>query len=77
MDICKGMYFMHTHKPSFIHRDLKSLNILLSNKIESPTDHVCCKIADFGMTRTLEEDNEKLTDMAGTFHWMAPEVMEN
>lgn len=76
-DIAKGMYFMHTHRPPFMHRDLKSLNILLMNEVKGPSDYVCCKIADFGMTRTIEEESEMaLTNMAGTFHWMAPEVME-
>jgi len=30
-DIAKGMLFMHSLKPPFMHRDLKSLNILIQN----------------------------------------------
>lgn len=29
LDIALGMHSMHVHKPPFIHRDLKSLNLLL------------------------------------------------
>ncbi len=32
-------------------------------------------LADFGTAHVLEE-NETLTDMQGTMHWMAPEVMK-
>jgi len=30
--IAKGMLFLHTNDPPIIHRDLKSLNVLLVNK---------------------------------------------
>ena len=36
LDIAKGMHFMHALDPPLMHRDLKSLNILLSEKIEGP-----------------------------------------
>lgn len=77
LDIAKGMYFMHNLPEPLMHRDLKSLNILVQNKITSPNDLVQCKITDFGLARSPDIENEKLTGMAGTFHWMAPEVMEN
>lgn len=32
-DIAKGMNFMHSLKPPLMHRDLKSLNLLLSDKV--------------------------------------------
>ena len=36
-----------------------------------------CKITDFGLARNAASENELMTGMAGTFHWMAPEILEN
>lgn len=44
-EICKGMLYLHSR--NFIHRDLKSANILLSNGIT--------KICDFGLSRLLND----------------------
>ena len=33
------------------------------------------KIADFGLSRT--NDTELMTGVLGTFHWMAPEILES
>ena len=49
-----------------LHRDLKSLNILLDENLTP-------KIADFGWTRLLAD---KMTLKVGTFQWMAPEVIK-
>lgn len=38
---------------------------------------VRCKITDFGLTRSVQDDSGMMTGQAGTFHWMAPEVLEN
>jgi serine/threonine protein kinase len=29
LDIAKGVYYLHTNKQPILHRDLKSLNVLL------------------------------------------------
>ena len=52
LDIAKGMNYLHTNEPSIIHRDLKSLNLLLQEEVRSDTDHVQVKIMDFGLSRT-------------------------
>jgi serine/threonine protein kinase len=51
-----------------VHRDLKSLNLLLDAKWN-------VKVSDFGLTK-LKVDGRKggHTDIAGSVHWMAPEV---
>ena len=77
LDIAKGMHFMHSLKPPLMHRDLKSLNLLLSEKIEGPSDLVNVKITDFGLSRSMGSEGNMMTGQAGTFHWMAPEVLEN
>ncbi|NXH98272.1 LCK kinase, partial [Pachycephala philippinensis] len=46
--IAEGMAFIEAK--NYIHRDLRAANILVS-------DTLCCKIADFGLARLIE-DNE-------------------
>ena len=63
--IALGM--QHLHSLEVIHRDLKTMNILLD-------DHLLPKIADLGLSKFYRED--ELNTMAiGSKRWMAPEVM--
>merc|ERR1719198_501572 len=63
-----------------IHRDLKSLNLLLLKRVERQQDVPVVKVSDFGLSRMQDSaydfDWKKITmtNAAGTFHWMAPEV---
>jgi len=77
-DVAQGMHYLHNFKPQIIHRDLKSLNLLLARKVTSRKDIPHVKVSDFGTARTkdLDAEWEKLTKAAGTCHWMAPEVLE-
>merc|ERR1719456_1750376 len=72
------MDYLHKHRPMIIHRDLKSLNLLLQETVGSPSDTPTVKVSDFGLAKMRDEDAEgswgKMTATAGTFHWMAPEV---
>jgi len=54
LDIALGMHSMHVHKPAFMHRDLKSLNLLLQHPITNDTDPVVVKVTDFGLSRTVD-----------------------
>lgn len=81
LDIAKGMHFLHTCTPSIIHRDLKSLNLLVETPIRSPNDQVHIKVSDFGLAKALRE-REMMTGQLGTCvsdmqHWMAPEVLQS
>eukprot|EP00005_Dracoamoeba_jomungandri_P001685 CAMPEP_0174252068 /NCGR_PEP_ID=MMETSP0439-20130205/1699_1 /TAXON_ID=0 /ORGANISM="Stereomyxa ramosa, Strain Chinc5" /LENGTH=173 /DNA_ID=CAMNT_0015332553 /DNA_START=281 /DNA_END=802 /DNA_ORIENTATION=- len=59
---------LHSWKPTIVHRDLKSLNLLVD---ESWT----VKVADFGLSRTTSEDNAStLNKLRGTYAYTAPEV---
>ena len=72
--IVEGMKYLHCN--SFIHRDLKSLNILLKKPVDSEKDAISIKISDFGLSKVLNDD-EFMTGQLGTCHWMAPEVLKS
>jgi serine/threonine protein kinase len=44
LDITAGVAVLHMHDPEILHRDLKSLNVLVSKDWD-------CKVADFGLSR--------------------------
>ena len=75
LQIAIGMNFLHTNNPPILHRDLKSLNIFLTNDMKKSTDMTDVKIADFGLSVRYEQ-NCKLTERVGTCLWMAPEVIK-
>jgi serine/threonine protein kinase len=63
----KGMHFLHSS--GIVHRDLKSLNLLLDSKWN-------VKVSDFGLT-AFKEDMKKggAKEIAGSVHWTAPEIL--
>ncbi len=70
-DVASGMQYLHHQDPVIIHRDLKSLNILLD-------ENWVAKVSDFGLSRfKAPTKSEKMTGQAGTYHWMAPEVINS
>jgi len=77
-DVACGMNYLHTCDPPIIHRDLKSLNLLLDTPLEKYSDRLLVKIADFGLAKSQDINNaEKMTGLMGTYHWMAPEIFDN
>ncbi|CAD8085497.1 unnamed protein product [Paramecium sonneborni] len=75
IQIADGMHHLHKLNPPLIHRDLKSLNLLLEQTYEQ--NRLNIKIADFGLARVQADNGEQMTGVLGTFHWMAPEVFQN
>ncbi|KAH0477405.1 MAG: uncharacterized protein KVP18_003621 [Porospora cf. gigantea A] len=77
LDVALGCLYLHSLEPKIIHRDLKSLNILLTDRVTSHTkpDSVSAKVADFGLSHNLRADTHE-GGPAGTYHWMAPEVLQ-
>ncbi|KAG9449376.1 hypothetical protein H6P81_009341 [Aristolochia fimbriata] len=67
LDVARGMAYVHGL--SFIHRDLKSDNLLIASDKS-------IKIADFGVAR-IEVQTEGMTPETGTYRWMAPEMIQH
>ncbi|KAG9134655.1 hypothetical protein Leryth_000978 [Lithospermum erythrorhizon] len=69
LDVARGLEYLHAlaHQ-SFIHRDLKSSNILLGDDFRA-------KISDFGLVKLAPDGDQKsvVTRLAGTFGYLAPE----
>ncbi|ESO87725.1 hypothetical protein LOTGIDRAFT_166312 [Lottia gigantea] len=76
VQIARGMYYLHEEAPlPLIHRDLKSSNILLKEAIEDNNlDYKTIKITDFGLAREVHKTTRM--SQAGTYAWMAPEVIK-
>ncbi|MBA0844810.1 hypothetical protein Goarm_000070, partial [Gossypium armourianum] len=67
LDSARGLEYIHEHTvPVYIHRDIKSANILIDKKFRA-------KVADFGLTKLTEVGNSSLpTRLVGTFGYMPP-----
>ncbi|KAF8468583.1 kinase-like domain-containing protein [Russula ochroleuca] len=63
----------HIHNGGVVHRDLKPENLLF----RTPAEDADIMIADFGLSRVMEEDGSPLlTDVNGTTSYMAPEIFK-
>ncbi|KAG8914884.1 hypothetical protein FRC01_003878 [Tulasnella sp. 417] len=68
LDIARGLDYLHNiHKPSVIHRDCKSSNILITGKVTA-------KIADFGLAKVKQSTRSMVKSLVGTVNWQAPEL---
>ena len=56
------------HKNNMVYRDLKPENILLDAK-----GHI--KLTDFGLSKILEEEDDKAYTICGTPQYLAPEIL--
>nr|XP_003419475.1 mitogen-activated protein kinase kinase kinase 11 [Loxodonta africana] len=76
VQITRGMHYLHCEAlVPVIHRDLKSNNILLLQPIEGDDmEHRTLKITDFGLAREWHKTTQM--SAAGTYAWMAPEVIK-
>ncbi|KAG0566925.1 hypothetical protein KC19_7G097400 [Ceratodon purpureus] len=65
LDAARGLEYIHEHtKPTYIHRDIKSANILIDSNFRA-------KVADFGLAKLTEDGTG--TGIVGTFGYMSPE----
>ncbi|XP_055816822.1 lysM domain receptor-like kinase 3 [Solanum dulcamara] len=68
LDSARGLEYIHEHTvPVYIHRDIKSANILIDKNFHA-------KVGDFGLTKLVENGNSTIpTRFMGTFGYMPPE----
>ncbi|KAH9602930.1 hypothetical protein KSS87_005666 [Heliosperma pusillum] len=71
LDSARGLEYIHEHTvPVYIHRDIKSANILIDKSFHA-------KVADFGLTKLTEVGIFSApTRLVGTFGYMPPEYAQ-
>eukprot|EP01090_Pellita_catalonica_P007999 TRINITY_DN18635_c0_g1_i1.p1 TRINITY_DN18635_c0_g1~~TRINITY_DN18635_c0_g1_i1.p1 ORF type:complete len:328 (+),score=63.93 TRINITY_DN18635_c0_g1_i1:53-985(+) len=68
IEAAAAMNVLHCWKPSIVHRDLKSPNLLVDKNF-------AVKVADFGLARFKTENNKSsLAKLRGTYAYAAPET---
>merc|ERR1719401_1584023 len=71
LQVTEGVSFLHSRSPPVVHRDLKSLNIVLDREYNA-------KICDFGLTQSMENTHISVKEGAGgSPRYMAPEAYDS
>ncbi|CAK4367962.1 unnamed protein product [Aphanomyces euteiches] len=68
IDICSALAYMHSLKPTLIHRNVKAAKVLLS------FEHPRAKLSGFGVSRERSYVQE-MTNKIGEIEWSAPELL--
>ena len=73
LQICRGIYFLHSNPKKVLHRDIKPANILVNKDLQ-------VKICDLGLSKISAMATELLTTAGklttlGTVFYMAPEIL--
>ena len=70
IDMCKAVNTLHSWNPPIVHRDLKSLNLLVD-------EYWTVKVTDFGLSRFTQGNQSNITTLGklrGTYAYSAPEL---
>merc|ERR1719282_1745012 len=71
LQVAEGVAFLHGQSPPFVHRDLKSLNVVLDFALN-------CKLCDFGLTQSMEKTHiSRRQNEGGSPRYMAPELFDS
>jgi len=69
--VAEGIVFLHTMNPPMVHRDVKSLNVVLDLQLNA-------KLCDFGLTQSMEKTHISRRDNEfGSPRYMAPELFHS
>ena len=70
LDVTRGLWYLHSHHPPIVHRDLSPNNVLL-------TDKLVAKISDLGVAKVIRADSRRTKTRApGTVDFMPPEALQ-
>lgn len=69
LQVLDGVSYLHSQKPTIVHRDLKSLNVILDLGLN-------IKICDFGLTEPMERTHITKKNNGGSPRYMAPELFD-
>jgi len=70
LQLADGVVYLHSQIPCVVHRDLKSLNVVLDLNLN-------IKICDFGLTESMDRTHITKKNNGGSPRYMAPELFDN
>jgi serine/threonine protein kinase len=70
LQLADGVMYLHSQTPTVVHRDLKSLNVVLDLSLN-------IKICDFGLTESMERTHMTKKNKGGSPRYMAPELFDS
>ena len=69
VDVSRGLWYLHSHNPPVVHRDLSPNNVLLNSQFVA-------KISDLGVAKAITPDSTNTKTCApGTVDFMSPEAL--
>jgi len=70
LQLAEGVLYLHSQNPIVVHRDLKSLNVVLDLSLN-------LKLCDFGLTESMERTHITKKNNGGSPRYMAPELFDS